>query len=30
MRKSTIEQVIDCANSKLYKAQELLKEAEPM
>lgn len=30
MRKSTIEQVIDCANSKLYKAQELLAETEHM
>ena len=30
MRKSTIEQVIDCANSKLYKAQQLLAETEHM
>lgn len=30
MRKSTIEQVIDCANSKLYKAQQLLTETEHM
>ena len=30
MRKSTIEQVIECANSKLYKAQELLAETEYM
>ena len=30
MRKSTIEQVIECANSKLYKAQELLAETEHM
>ena len=30
MRKSTIEQVIDCANSKLYKAQQLLTETEDM
>ena len=30
MRKSTIEQVIECANNKFHKAQELLAEAEPM
>lgn len=30
MRKSTIEQIIDCANSKLYKAQQLLAETEHM
>lgn len=30
MRKSTIEQVIDCANSKFYKAQQLLAETEHM
>ena len=30
MRKSTIEQVIDCANSKLYKAQQLLANSEHM
>ena len=30
MRKSTIEQIIDCANSKFYKAQELLAETEHM
>lgn len=30
MRKSTIEQVIDCANSKLYKAQQLLADSEHM
>ena len=30
MRKSTIEQVIECANSKLYKAQELLEKSEHM
>lgn len=30
MRKSTIEQVIDCANSKLYKAQQLLADSEYM
>lgn len=30
MRKSTIEQVIECANSKFYKAQELLAETEHM
>ena len=30
MRKSTIEQVIECANSKLYKAQQLLAETEHM
>lgn len=30
MRKSTIEQVIECANSKFYKAQELLAETENM
>ena len=30
MRKSTIEQVIECANSKFYKAQQLLAETEHM
>ena len=30
MRKSTIEHIISCANNQLVKAQELLKEAEPM
>ena len=30
MRKSTIEQIIDCANGKLYKAQEMLAETEHM
>lgn len=30
MRKSTIEQIIDCANSKFYKAQKLLTDSENM